>query len=96
MTATFAYEYYPGSTDTLVPLSVDQGGRLFLANLDPLGAHSLVAWDTDAFGDPLFRTPATNFSEQTEATGIASLTPGTYGFYCDVHGGVMQGSLTVA
>lgn len=95
VTAT-AYTYAPGDVDTpQAPLRMSRGGRLLYSNADPLGYHSIVSYLTDAKGEPVFWAPWSGTTELNEVRGVDGLEPGRYGFFCDVHGTVMEGILEV-
>lgn len=90
-----AYQYLPGDSDPASHLEVERGAQLYLANLDALGAHNLVAIEV-IDEQPLFESDPVNTGAATEVRGVPHLGPGTYDFMCTVHGyDAMHGSLQV-
>lgn len=88
-------QYIPGQTGG--PVQIEQGTPLEFINLDPLGAHNVVSFDLDEHGEPLFYAPPINSNEGVAVDGVEELAPGSYGFWCSVHGvDLMSGSLVVA
>lgn len=57
-------------------------------------AHNIGGACDDGFQRP-FASAVVGYNQQTPVTGTASLAPGTYGFYCSVHGEAMAGTLQV-
>jgi hypothetical protein len=95
MLATY-YQYVPGQADGPIPLEIEQGTSLEFVNLDPFGAHDVIALDLNEEGEPLFYAPPINSNEATEVGGVDALAPGDYGFWCSVHGAdLMSGTLTI-
>jgi plastocyanin len=96
---TEQYRFIPGDTTgtvpVAVPLRVQQGGRLFLANVDPSAPHT-VTEVVGAGQTPRFDTGReVSFGEAVEVAGVASLPAGTYPFFCSLHTWLMQGELVV-
>lgn len=93
---TFAYQYLPGDSDPRADLTLEAGDRLFLANLDPLGAHNLVSLEL-VDDEPIFSSEVVNMGHAAEVNGVPSLGLGVYVFMCTVHGyDAMNGSLEVS
>ncbi|HEU0131757.1 MAG TPA: cupredoxin domain-containing protein [Mycobacteriales bacterium] len=83
-----AFLFTPGD------VSVARGETLTLVNLDP-AAHDVTALDVGP-GGPLFRSATIDRPGQTAVvTGVESLEPGVYEFYCSVHT-EMHGTVSVA
>ncbi|MGH2829167.1 MAG: cupredoxin domain-containing protein [Actinomycetota bacterium] len=96
---TEAAQFVPGGVErpgdpAPLPLIVERGGRLFLLNIDNLGAHRITAYDLDDRGEPLFWSHTINAGQAGEVIGVRALAPGRYAFYCGFHSG-MDGSLEV-
>ena len=85
--------YVPGP-DEWGPVTVRQGGRLFLVNADYPGEQQYhdVVHDAD---EPLFWSTTIGSGEWTEVEGVSELAPGRYDFHCFVHPITMYGRLDV-
>ncbi|MDQ1438788.1 MAG: hypothetical protein QOK43_2417 [Acidimicrobiaceae bacterium] len=95
------YRYIPGDTTGSVPVSttaivhVSQGGKLFLANVDPSAPHTLTGPEV-SFGVYLFDTPyEVGTGDMAQVGGVDKLKPGTYPFMCRLHTNLMRGQLVV-
>ena len=78
------------------------GGELSFANSDPLSSHNLVSKETRKVRvhkrivrKPLFASPVVGTGTVVPVNGTAGLKPGTYHFFCTLHGGTMKGTLVV-
>lgn len=91
---TFGSTYLPGDDKLPLELTVSQGQRLQYQNLDTVShdIHSSVSNN----GIPLFASEATSLFDRrfVEVERVASLPPGSYGFYCTHHPS-MTGTLHV-
>jgi plastocyanin len=74
-------------------LEVTPGQEITLTNPNPM-PHTMTSVLTDDEGQPLFDTPRIRNGES--ATLVAPTTPGTYEYFCRVHGRMMTGTLVVA
>jgi plastocyanin len=95
---TQAYQYVPGDVeDPELALKINQGETLKFLNLDWVGGfHTITAEDVDRQGTPVFDTGVQAPGALADVAGTGALKPGTYRFYCAVHGAlVMEGALTV-
>jgi polyvinyl alcohol dehydrogenase (cytochrome) len=80
----------PGAVATTyatTAVTVKQGGSVTFTNLD-VPQHDVKA------NDGSFTTPLISTGASAPVEGVASLAPGTYGFYCSLHRN-MTGTLTV-
>ncbi|MHB8511728.1 MAG: cupredoxin domain-containing protein [Actinomycetota bacterium] len=89
-----AYTYVPG--DQYLPqgsLTIHEGTQIVLANLDDFGYHTMISYEDDSNGVPLFSSgDQIGPGQTTNVSGTASLPPATYHFFCTNHanmGGVL-------
>jgi plastocyanin len=73
-------------------MTVAPGATITIRN-DDVYPHTITATDFDAEGYPLFDSDVILGGET--GTLVAPTTPGTYEYYCVVHGEVMHGTLVV-
>ena len=104
-------DYLPGTDALGVPAPLIAGQTLQYRNMNTGLPHDLIATTCvtgtgtyeatngggacQAGGTRLFASDVVGFNTQTPVTGTNLLAPGTYGFYCSVHGPAMAGSLLV-
>lgn len=74
--------------------AIVQGGSLTLVNSDPALSHDLVSLDRFPSGGYKFRSDVIGPASAAPVTGVESLPPSVYPFYCSVHE-YMTGNLTV-
>ena len=69
-------------------VTISQGSSATFTNLD-VAQHDVIS------DDGLFTTPLISLGESTPVTGVETLSPGSYGFYCSLHRN-MTGTLVVS
>lgn len=93
----FGSKFVPGGDDLPLGLSemrMNAGDVLEFRNLDSDG-HNVVAFDLDQDGVPIFQSATTSrFQSPVDVTGVSTLAPASYQFYCAHHPG-MEGTLIV-
>ncbi|MFP5224611.1 MAG: hypothetical protein ACLGH3_03490 [Actinomycetota bacterium] len=94
--------YLPG--DVRLPeleLVIHQGDSMLLSNLDPMGMffflpdHSITEMPPPPLTKPRFDSGTVPIGDTASVEGVEQLEPGVYRFFCDTHGPVMAGTLTV-
>lgn len=104
-------DYLPGTDAIGVPAVLVAGQTLQYRNMNTGLPHDLISdtcvGAAGSFPDRniggacpegthrAFGSAVVGFNQQTPVLGTPRLTPGTYGFYCSVHGAAMAGSLLV-
>lgn len=104
-------DYLPGTDALGVPAILIAGQTLQYRNMNTGLPHDLMATTcvtaTGSYeatngggacqdgGARLFASDVVGFNMQTPVVGSNLLAPGSYGFYCSVHGSAMAGSLLV-
>lgn len=93
----FGSKFVPGDDDLPLGLSkmrINAGDALEFRNLDSDG-HKVVSFDRDQDEVPLFQSETTSrFQDPVDVTGVSTLAPSSYRFYCAFHPG-MEGTLLV-
>jgi hypothetical protein len=94
--------YLPG--DVRMPeleLVIHEGDQMMLSNLDPLGMffflpdHTITEVPQPPRVEPLFDSGSVQIGDTRPVEGVEDLAPGVYPFFCETHGPVMSGTLTV-
>jgi hypothetical protein len=84
-----------GSLAGYVPrAATPQGALASFVNLDPTGAHDVVASQRGADGKPIFRSAVVLHGETADVIGTDKLGAGSYAFFCSTHT-QMRGNLEV-
>lgn len=73
---------------------VPKGTAATFRNLDPLVRHDVRARRAGTCSGRLFCTPLISFGGNATVKGVQKLKPGTYDFFCSLHG-FMTGRLIV-
>ena len=73
-----------GSTYVVSEITIYQGDTLTLTNLDPI-THDLVSRNLGPGGARVFSSGPAGTGESVGVSGVSSLRPGTYPFFCSLH-----------